>query len=478
MTDTFKEDNSVCMNAKPMDTGSKDAISFLPEEVLGKILSLIPTKQAASTSVLAKKWRYLFRLVHNLDFDDSDLLQPEEGQQERDVMRESFRNFVDRTLALQCASPIKKFSLRCGIHMASELACVGRWICNAVERGVLELDISIQTFYKFVMNSETGVVEQPADAKYGELFLPPEVWKSKTLVKLTLGTRTTLGKLPPDVSLPALKSLCIDSIFFEYEDLCYVLLPGCPVLEELVLRYKSYEGFPYCISSRTIKKLSVHYDCEFAIGTISGMSFDAPSLVSLDYSDYALAEYAQVNLESLVEARLDLRYTKNVERLDVSGLIKGICNIETLHLSPDSVDVISRCVKDGILLPVFNNLVKLSFGSKKNKRGWKLLPYLLEQSPKLETLIIQGLDGCTADVTMHPFQVKVLHVLGYGGTAKEMEHLKSIIVESKCLETVQVEVAQGVVVDDAIAWQFYRDLTMHLGVSVSSKCKILVAYFM
>ncbi|KAG7566396.1 F-box domain [Arabidopsis suecica] len=339
MTDTFKEDNSVCMNAKPMDTGSKDAISFLPEEVLGKILSLIPTKQAASTSVLAKKWRYLFRLVHNLDFDDSDLLQPEEGQQERDVMRESFRNFVDRTLALQCASPIKKFSLRCGIHMASELACVGRWICNAVERGVLELDISIQTFYKFVMNSETGVVEQPADAKYGELFLPPEVWKSKTLVKLTLGTRTTLGKLPPDVSLPALKSLCIDSIFFEYEDLCYVLLPGCPVLEELVLRYKSYEGFPYCISSRTIKKLSVHYDCEFAIGTISGMSFDAPSLVSLDYSDYALAEYAQVNLESLVEARLDLRYTKNVERLDVSGLIKGICNIETLHLSPDSVDV-------------------------------------------------------------------------------------------------------------------------------------------
>lgn len=50
--------------------------------------------------------------------------------------------------------------------------------------------------------------------------------------------------------------------------------------------------------------------------------------------------------------------------------------------------LISRCVKHGLVLPVFNNLVTLSFGSR-NKRGWKLLPYLVKQSPKLETLIIQ-----------------------------------------------------------------------------------------
>lgn len=384
------------MNAKKLDTGSKDAISLLPEEVLGNILSLIPTKQAASTSVLAKKWRNVFRLVHNLDFDDSDLLQPKEGEEERDEMRESFRNFVDRTLALQCGSPIKKISLNCYIHMASELACVCRWISNAVERGVLELDISIQTFYC-------------------EVFLPPELWKSKTLVKLTLGTQNSLGKFPPDVSLPALKSLLIDSIFFCYEDLCYVLLPGCPVLEELVVRHEDFVGIPFCISSRTIKKqLSVHYDCESEIDFMGGMSFDAPSLVSLDYSDYALAEYPHVNLESLAEARLDIRYSKMIKKPDITGLIIGISNIETLHLSPGSADVsfpkfrlslksldilevcmcvcvfqvISRCVKDGLLLPVFKNLVSLSFGSK-NKRGWKLLPYLIEQSPKLETLIIQ-----------------------------------------------------------------------------------------
>ncbi|XP_010445400.2 PREDICTED: F-box/LRR-repeat protein At3g60040-like [Camelina sativa] len=297
---------------------------------------------------------------------------------------------------------------------------------------------------------------------------------SKTLVKLTLGTRVSFGKFPSDLSLPALKSLILDSVIFEYEDLCHVLLPGCPVLEDLVVRHKYFEALPYCISSRSIKKLSVHYDCELEIGPDSIMSFDAPSLVSLDYSDYALAIYEQVNLASLVEAKMDIRYSKRIERPDVSSLIEGICNVETLHLSPGSADVIFRCVKRGILLPVFNNLVSLSFGSK-NKRGWKLLPYLIEQCPKLETLIIQGLDSYRGDVTFHPSQVKVLRVLGYGGTAKELEDLKKLIGESECLEVVQVEVVQGVVVDGGVISQTYNDLRRLLGVSLPSKCKITVA---
>ncbi|CAH8390696.1 unnamed protein product [Eruca vesicaria subsp. sativa] len=110
--------------------------------------------------------------------------------------------------------------------------------------------------------------------------------------------------------------------------------------------------------------------------------------------------------------------------------------------------VISRCVKHGLILPVFKNLVNLSFWGG-NKRGWKLLPYLIKQSPKLNTLIIQGLDNYTGDVTMHLLKVKVFHVLGYGGTPNELEHLKSILGGvTECLELVQVEFAQGVTVDD------------------------------
>ncbi|XP_024012879.1 F-box/LRR-repeat protein At3g60040 isoform X2 [Eutrema salsugineum] len=381
-----EEIGSVCMDAKKLDTGLRDAISLLPQEVLGDILSLLPTKLAASTSVLSKKWRNVFALVHNLDFDDSVLLRPEERNEEWDVIRESFRNFVDRTIAMQCGSPIKKFSLKCQIVGDSEMAHVGRWISNAIERGVLEVDLSLKT--------------------YARLFLPCELFKSKTLVKLTLGSQISLMKMPPDVSLPVLKSLFIDSIFFDGGDLCYVFLPGCPVLEELFVRHEEEVGIPLCICSATIKKLSVYYDLESEIDFMGGMSFNAPSLVSLNYRDYALSEYPQVNLKSLVEARLDIHYSKVIKKPNLTGLIRGMSNVKTLHLSPASVDVISLCVKKhGLLLPVFNNLVNLSFGSK-NKRGWKLLPYLLKQSPKLETVIIQGLDGYTSDLTM---RVKVLH---------------------------------------------------------------------
>ena len=94
---------------------------------------------------------------------------------------------------------------------------------------------------------------------------------------------------------------------------------------------------PYSISSQTIKKLTIYYDCEYGSDF---MSFDGPSLVSLDCSDYALYVYPLVNLESLVEAKLvDLCYSKRIKRPDISGLLVGISNVQTLHLSVGSVDV-------------------------------------------------------------------------------------------------------------------------------------------
>uniref|UniRef100_A0A0D3C2Y3 F-box domain-containing protein n=1 Tax=Brassica oleracea var. oleracea TaxID=109376 RepID=A0A0D3C2Y3_BRAOL len=49
---------------------STDSISSLLDEVLGKVLSLLPTKQAASTSVMSKRWRNLLSLVDSLDLSD------------------------------------------------------------------------------------------------------------------------------------------------------------------------------------------------------------------------------------------------------------------------------------------------------------------------------------------------------------------------------------------------------------------------
>ncbi|KAM0007030.1 putative F-box domain-containing protein [Helianthus debilis subsp. tardiflorus] len=46
-----------------------DRLSMLPEDILSRILSLMPTKYAVRTSVLSKRWRYTWTSVTNLDFD-------------------------------------------------------------------------------------------------------------------------------------------------------------------------------------------------------------------------------------------------------------------------------------------------------------------------------------------------------------------------------------------------------------------------
>ncbi|CDY29185.1 BnaA06g25720D [Brassica napus] len=109
-----------------MGAEKMDRIGSLPEEVLSHILSFLTTKEAAITSILSKRWRNLFTLVPNLDIDDSVFLNPEEGKRERDGILQSFMDFVDRVLALQGDTPIKKFSLKCKTGIDTDR--VNRWI--------------------------------------------------------------------------------------------------------------------------------------------------------------------------------------------------------------------------------------------------------------------------------------------------------------------------------------------------------------
>lgn len=58
------------MSAQRVAMDSRDYISRLPDEILGKILSLLWTNRAACTSVLSKRWRNLLAFVDNLALHD------------------------------------------------------------------------------------------------------------------------------------------------------------------------------------------------------------------------------------------------------------------------------------------------------------------------------------------------------------------------------------------------------------------------
>ncbi|KAL4628457.1 hypothetical protein ACB092_05G239600 [Castanea dentata] len=77
----------------------KESLDNLPCEIVQYILSLLPTKDAARTSILSKSWKNRWMCIPNLVFR-----QMCHGE------RTHFKNFVNRVLLLR-DSDIEKFTL-------------------------------------------------------------------------------------------------------------------------------------------------------------------------------------------------------------------------------------------------------------------------------------------------------------------------------------------------------------------------------
>ncbi|KAJ0266078.1 F-box domain-containing protein [Hirschfeldia incana] len=283
-----------------MKTSSRDLISSLPDELIGKILSLVPTKEAASTSILSKRWKNLLCLVDSLCFDDSMVMYPTEEGVATCGAALRFLDFVDKTFALLNNSPIiKKLSLSRG-HAFGRLyhaaTCkhdhvklrLDRCIWMAMERGLLELHLH-------------------ADPCCG-IALMQELFTCKTLVKLTLSGDYLIQVLER-VFLPALKSLSMLSFpAIDHPDYCR-LIDGCPVLEDLFISDANPLQPSYCgqhVESETIKRLVVFVNLP-KFDHPEDTYLRAPNLVQLDYSCYVSEDHWFVDLDSLVQVRLDLR---------------------------------------------------------------------------------------------------------------------------------------------------------------------------
>ncbi|KAG2315682.1 hypothetical protein Bca52824_018804 [Brassica carinata] len=122
--------------------------------------------------------------------------------------------------------------------------------------------------------------------------LPPEIFVSKTLLKLKLegGDGLSLG-----TDVGKVKTLEIESVEFEGDGVGFEkLLSGCPVLEELVLVNLGWEHWKSCcsVSAKSLRKLK--FFCEDNDGNPKSVSFDTPNLVYLEYSDNIAKKYPRV----------------------------------------------------------------------------------------------------------------------------------------------------------------------------------------
>ncbi|KAL0665625.1 hypothetical protein Bca4012_028329 [Brassica carinata] len=461
----------------------RDRISDLPDEILGKILSLVPTKVAASTSVLSKRWRMSNLLVHvdTLSFDESMVVYPNEeavsGSSDR------FLEFLDKTLRNCPTKTIKKFSLSHRGGRFTKSPAVYAWILSAMEE-------------------EESLLEQVRlECTRIEVSLERKLLTSNTLVKLTLSREYCLEV--DRVYFPALKSLSLLTVGgLDYNNYRR-LIKGCPVLEELFITdigADAVDPYPPCctasVKSASIKRLVVSVDMPYG-GPRNEHSFrdlhyqsyvKAPSLVYLDYSSHVFMNYRFLDLDSLLQVRLNLKLWDHHKPIygDVTNLAAGITNITTLHLSPDSLEAFHFCCKS---MPVFKNLLNLSIQSNK-KKGWQVMPLLLNSCPNLHTLVFKGLvhrvtDKCGDACACTPYNkhkkkmkkkkkskvisclwtcpVKVLEIVEYGGSFQELKQMRHFLGNLECLETVRVG---GIDADHTI---FLRANLLSLPI-VSSNC--------
>ncbi|XP_074270583.1 putative F-box/FBD/LRR-repeat protein At3g59240 isoform X2 [Silene latifolia] len=230
-----------------------DRISSLPDELLGHLLSFLPTRCAVRTSTLSTRWRYLFTLTSSLSFDDASCFSLP-GRYEVIEATRKFKLFVDKVLELHQISPIKKFNLLC--KCTYDNSDLNRWVSVAVRKGVQELHYSL--------------------SKQSYCF--HDGFMCETLVSLKISCFHNTFQTPLSVSLPNLKVLNLDRITFMDFDSMERLFSSCELLEELTLEYCECDAHGHAIyRTRIIKVLTVHW-CWFLRGTFE---IDAPNLAYL-----------------------------------------------------------------------------------------------------------------------------------------------------------------------------------------------------
>lgn len=190
----------------------EDRISALPDSLLCHLLSFLPTKDAAVTCILSKRWKPLWLSLLILDFDDQTFT---------DFVR--FRSFVYSVICSRDITlPLLSFHLKCsGNHRyhhnhRNHHRDINYFVYFAVQlRRVKELNLDMFCSFK----------------------LPSYVLSCRSLVVLKL-KRLTVNDLdlPCVVDLPLLKTLHLESVTFRRYRYLLKLLSGCPILEDLLTK--------------------------------------------------------------------------------------------------------------------------------------------------------------------------------------------------------------------------------------------------
>ena len=237
-----------------------DRISQLPEDVLIRILSLVPIKEVGRAKLVSKSWQNLFEFLPSFTFE---FLLPRSPPHEDSIDDDmsSFINAIDSAL-----KPHKRFTLdRLRLNLDLDLIGLGSgsrslidmWIDAALERKVRQLDLCFQCH------------------NAGYYFLPSEVFGARTITDLRL--EECRFEICGDIDLPALRKLCLRRIRCE-DQAIQKLISSCPLIQDLKTSFCGGMQRLHVSELVNLQRLSVI--CCYALESIE---IDAPTLQYLEY---------------------------------------------------------------------------------------------------------------------------------------------------------------------------------------------------
>ncbi|CAH8279894.1 unnamed protein product [Arabidopsis lyrata] len=393
-----------------------DSFSGLTDDLLIKILSFVPIKDAVSTTILSKRWLSLWTLLPRLNFEDCWVDDEENGQV---YCEELSSDFVFGTLLLHKSPVLESFRLsRESTCSASQIEL---WVRFAIDRFVHDLKIRFESEHCLIR-------------------LPSRLFRCDTLETLELKNVVFL-EVPSRFSFQSLKTLRLLSVKYADEKSFIRLISSSAILENLVVESCSDDNVEtFTINVASLSSLTVRNTLQESGPNYSLFVIHSRSLKKLNIVD----ECGEVNvtdkLTELVEAKVHTMETKG-NALESLTFVKRL----SLTLAYEAHYPIGS---------IFFQLVRLEFrGCGEN---WSnLLMHVLQHSPVLQFLKLDVLDDgqsnwnpeeddkvCWMQPSCAPecvlYHLKAFEWTAYGGTEGEKEVAIYILKNARRLVTATV----------------------------------------
>lgn len=298
----------------------EDRISKLPDNILHRILSFLPTKYAVATSVLSSSWRNLWKAIDVIDIDYHHILNPSSVGEDNVKL---FIFFIYGVLKNCDSTIIHKFHLSCPKYIS--LSCLRAFVDFACSRNVQELNLDIQL----------GSVCE----------LSHELFTCKSLEVLKLGTDYVIHVPPLVDCFPNLKVLHV-RFNNAVADFCERFFVGCPKLIDLMIDARPKEAIDLCfkISATSLKKLVILLPVDLDYKFSYKFEVDAPQLEHLRLRDDSTAcslagSFLKLKSAMLDIGIIDILHASLEHELSIVKCLNEVVSTRYLSLSLDTTNV-------------------------------------------------------------------------------------------------------------------------------------------